>query len=100
MGDFILLRKNKRKNRKRGKISFAWLVSYIASEITPKVVITLKKRDSEILKVKHTLSQVQLYLKEKTASTGGGTIEFTVAVDNEKPSTSVNTGTSTPLDCN
>ena len=43
---------------------------------------------------------MKLYVKEKTADTSGDTTEFTVAVGNEKPSTSVNTGTSTPLDCN
>ena len=73
---------------------------YIASKITPKGVATLKKRDGEILKVKYNFSQFKLYVEEKTADTGGDTTEFTVAIDNEKLSTSVNTGTSTPLDCN
>ena len=35
-----------------------------------------------------------------TADTVGDIIEFTVAVDKEQTSTSVNTGTSTPLECN
>ena len=47
------------------------------------------------MKVKYHLSQMKLYVEEKTADTGGGTTEFTKALDNEKPSTSVNTGTST-----
>ena len=37
---------------------------------------------------------------EKATDTDGDTTEFTIAVDNEKPSTSINTGTSTLLDCN
>ena len=53
-----------------------------------------------VTKVKYNLSQLKLYAEEKTADTGGDTTEFTVAVHNEKPSTSFNTGTSTPLDCN
>ena len=43
---------------------------------------------------------MKLYVEEKTAGTGGDTTEFTVGVDNKKSSTSVHTGTSTPLDCN
>ena len=68
-------------------------------EITPSGVAIVKRRDGGILKVKSNLSQFKLYVEEKTADTGGDTTEFTVAVDNEKLSASVNTGTSTPLDC-
>ena len=100
MGDHILLRNNKRKDRKGRKFSFAWLGHYIVSEKTPKRVTTLKKRDDEIMKVKYNLSQLKLYVEEKTVDTGGDTTEFTVAVDNEKTPTSVNTETNTPLDCN
>ena len=60
----------------------------------------LKKRDGKILKVKYNLSQLKLYVEEKTADTGPDTTEFTVVVDHEKTSTSVNTGTSNPLGCN
>ena len=53
------------------------------------------------MKVKYSLSQLKLYVKEKFADTGGDITEFTAAGDNKKPSTSVNTGKSTPLlDCN
>ena len=52
------------------------------------------------MKVKYNLSQLKLYVEEKTVDTGGDTTEFTVAVDNEKTPTSVNTETNTPLDCN
>ena len=99
MGDLILLRKNKRSDRKVGKFSFAWLYPYFVFENTPSGVAIVKRRDGEILKVKSNLSQFKLYIEEKTADTGGDTTEFTVAVDNEKLSASVNTGTSTPLDC-
>ena len=91
MGDLILLRNNKRKERNGGNFSFAWFGSYIVSEITAEEVTKLKKRDGEILKVKCNLSQLKLYVEEKTADTGGDTTESTVAVDNEKPSTLVNT---------
>ena len=37
--------------------------------------------------------------REDAADTVGDTAKFTVAVDNEKTSTSVNTWTNTPLDC-
>ena len=53
-----------------------------------------------MLKLKYNLSQLKSYVEEKTADTGGDTTEFTVAVDNEKLWTSVNTGISTSLDCN
>ena len=85
VGDLILLRNNKRRVRKGGTISFAWLGPYIVSEITPKGVTTLKKRDGQILNVKCNLSQLKLYVEEKTADTGGDATEFTVEVGNETP---------------
>ena len=51
------------------------------------------------MKVKYNLSQLKLYVEEKTADTGGDITEFTVAVDNQKRSTWVDTEASTPLDC-
>ena len=39
------------------------------------------------MKVKDNLSQLKLYVEEKTADTGGDITEFTVAVDNQKRST-------------
>ena len=99
MGDLILLRKNKRSDRKVGMFSFAWLYPYFVFEITPSGVAIVKRQDGGILKVKSNLSQFKLYVEEKTTDTGGDTTEFTVAVDNEKLSATVNTGTSTPLDC-
>ena len=78
MVDLILLRNNKRKDRKEGKFSFAWFSRYIVSEITLKGVPTLKKRNGEILKVKSTI----FHIEEKATDTGGNTTDFTVAVDN------------------
>ena len=100
MGDLILLRNSKRKDKKGGKFSFALLGPYIVSKNTPKGVTTLKTREGEILNVKYNISLLRLYVNEKTDDTGGGSTKFTVAVDSEKPSTSVNTGISTPLDSN
>ena len=100
MGDLVFLHNNKSKDRKGGKFSFVWLGPYIVSEITAKGVTTLNKPDVEILKVNYNLSQLKLNVEQKTVDTGGDTTEFTVAVVNEKPSTSVNTVISTPLDCN
>ena len=97
VGDLILLHNNKRKDRKGGRFSFAWLGLYIFSKITPKRLTTLKKRHIEIPKVKCNLLQFKLYVEEKTADNGGDTTEFSMAVDNKKPTTSVNTGTSTSL---
>ena len=77
-------------DRKGRKFSFAWLGHYIICKITPKGVTTLKKWDDEILKVKQNLSQLKLYTEEKTDDTCSDTTEFTMAVDNEKPSTSIN----------
>ena len=48
----------------------------------------------------YSLPQLKLFVKKKTADTVGDTTEFTVAVDNDKPSTSVKVGTKTPSDCN
>ena len=47
----------------------------------------------------YSLPQLKLFVKKKTADTVGDTTEFTVAVDNDKPSTSVKVGTKTPSDC-
>ena len=92
VGDLILLLNNKRKDRKGGKFLFTWLGPYIISKVIPKGTTKLKKRDSEIMKVKYNPSQLKLYVEEKTADTGGDITEFTVIVDNEKLSTSVDTG--------
>ena len=70
------------------------------SEIALKGIIALKKRYGEILKAMYSLPQLKLFVKKKTADTVGDTTEFTVAVDNDKPSTSVKVGTKTPSDCN
>ena len=86
----------KENTEKGGKFSFAWLGPYIVSEITSKEVTTLKKRDGKILKVKYNLSLLKLYVEEKVADTGSDTTEFNVAVDNEKPSTPVNTRNQQP----
>ena len=51
VGDLILLCNNKRKDKKGGKFSSAWLDTYIASEITPKGVTLLKKQNDETLTV-------------------------------------------------
>ena len=77
MGDLILLHNNKRKDRKGETFSFAWLGFYIVSEITAKGVTTLNERKVEILKVKCNLSQLKLYVEERTADTGSDTTEFT-----------------------
>ena len=97
VGGLILLHNNKRKDKKAGSFSFACLGPYIISEITPKRVTTLKKRDGETQKVKCNSSQLKLCVEEKTADAGGDTTDFFVAVDNANPSTSVNIGTNTPL---
>ena len=44
----ILLRNNKRKDRKGGNFSFAWLGPYIASGITSKGGTTLNKQDVSV----------------------------------------------------
>ena len=85
MGDLILLRNSKRKDKKGGKFSFALLGPYIVSKNTPKGVTTLKTREGEILNVKYNFSLLRLYVNEKTDDTGGGSTKFTVAVDSEKP---------------
>ena len=43
-----------------------------------------------MLKVKHNLSQLKLYVEEKNADNCSDATECSVAVDNEKPSTSIN----------
>ena len=101
VGDHILLRNNRRKDRKGGKFSFicmAWPLYRFQNPTQRRYNVYRMSR--EILKVKYNLSQFKLYVEEKTTDTDGGTTKFTVAVDNEKPSTSFNTGTSTPLDYN
>ena len=50
----------------------------------PKLHLTLKRREGEILKVNYNFSQLKLYVEEKTADTGVGTTELTVAVDKEQ----------------
>ena len=47
----------------------------------------------------YNLSQLKLYVEEKTNDTAGDTTKFTVQQTIMKPLTSVNTGTSTPFGC-
>ena len=74
VGYLILLRSNKRKERKRGgggvSICMAWSLYRFRY---------------------YNLAQLKLYIDEKTADTGDDTTKFTVAADNEKPLTLVNT---------
>ena len=47
----VLLRNNKRKDRKGGKFTFMWLGPYVVSDITKKGLVTLKnKNDKELEK--------------------------------------------------
>ena len=71
VGYLILLRSNKRKERKGGVfICMAWSLYRFRY---------------------YNLAQLKLYIDEKTADTGDDTTKFTVAADNEKPLTLVNT---------
>ena len=72
----ILSCNNKRKDRKIGKFSLAWLGPYVVPEMTPKGVTTFKKQNGEILKVKYYFSELKLNGEEKTVDTGGDTTQL------------------------
>ena len=83
VGDLILLRNNKRKDREQS-FHLHGLVLISFPKLHPKREVTAsKKRDGEILKVKYNFSQLKLYVEEKTVDTVSDTTKFTMAVDNE-----------------
>ena len=49
----VLLRNNKRKDRKGGKFTFMWLGTYVVSDITKKGLVTLKNKNDKELKKNH-----------------------------------------------
>ena len=64
------------------------------------LILFPKLNPKKLQRLKYNLSQLKLYVEEKTADNGGDTTKYTVALYNEKPSKSVNTGTSTFWVCN
>ena len=59
----MLLRNNKRNDRKGGKFSYVWLGPYIVEDIIPKGVATLKNSSNGlVLKKKYNRAQLKRYI--------------------------------------
>ena len=81
VGDLILLRNNKRKDREQG-FHLHGLVLIPFPKLHPKGEVKHPKNET-VRYLKYNFSQLKLYVEEKTVDTGSDTTEFTMAVDNE-----------------
>ena len=59
IGAQVLLRNNKRNNRKGGKFCFKWIGPYVVSDITKRGLVTLKNKDDKELKKKFNKAQLK-----------------------------------------
>ena len=55
----VLLRNNKRNDRKGGKFCFKWIGPYVVSDITKRGLVTLKNKDDKELKKKFNKAQLK-----------------------------------------
>ena len=62
--DIVLLKNNKRFDRKGGKFSQKWLSPYNVMNISDKGVVTLKSALEGILKNKYKIVQLKYYIQE------------------------------------
>ena len=65
VNDLVLLRNNKRKDRKGGKFAQKWIGPYTAMKISEKGAVTLKNSSGVILKTKYNVSQLKTYHDSK-----------------------------------
>ena len=61
IGAQVLLRNNKRNDRKRGKFCFKWIGPYVVSDITKRGLVTLKNKDDKELKKKFNKVQLKSF---------------------------------------
>ena len=59
IGAQVLLRNNKRNDRKGGKFCFKWIRPYVVSDITKRGLVTLKNKDDKELKKKFNKEQLK-----------------------------------------
>ena len=64
VNDIVLLKNNKRFDRKGGKFSQKWLRPYNVMNISDKGVVTLKSALEGILKNKYKIFQLKYYIQE------------------------------------
>ena len=70
-GDTVLLRNNKRNDRKGGKFTQKWIGPYTVTNITEKGAATLKNSSGHILKTKYNVSQLRPYFELEIESPNG-----------------------------
>ena len=63
VGDIVLLKNNKRFDRKRGKFSQKWLSPYTVMSISDKGVATLKNASVVTLNNKYNIIQLKNYIQ-------------------------------------
>ena len=59
IGAQVLLRNNKRNDRKGGKFCFKWIGPYVVSDITKRGLVILKNKDDKELKKKFNKAQLK-----------------------------------------
>ena len=62
VGDRVLLRNNKRSDRKGGKFSFKWLGPYIVSDMSKKGLATLENINGKVLKKRYNRVLLKPYI--------------------------------------
>ena len=68
----VLLRNNKRKDRKGGKFCYKWVGPYVVSNITKKGVASLRNKNGLELKKKYNITQLKLFLENTTNTNESG----------------------------
>ena len=61
VGDSVLLKNNKRNDRKRGKFSSRWIRPHIVKDLSRKGLTTLENSNDVILNIKYNQSQLKPY---------------------------------------
>jgi hypothetical protein len=63
IGSEVLLRNNKRNDRKGGKFCFKWVRPYVVSDITKRGLVSLKNKDDKELKKKYNKAQLKPFIR-------------------------------------
>ena len=80
VGVEVLLRNNKRKDRKGGKFCYKWIGPYVVSHITKKGVATLRNNNGLELKKKYNITHLKLFIHGDEES-----LDQTTDIPDEKP---------------
>ena len=93
VGQKVLLKNQKREDRKGGKFSFKWLGTYTVHAISNKNLCSLINKDGKQIKTKYNASLLKPYVEPTPLSD-----EKDVVVNDEKPPVDEKIDSSAPID--